>query len=118
MQPSFLVLIERNFPALRQKCRSGPNRRNAPFARSTLSAWLQWAVQAGAPRCPSGREGSRRDNVGCPPLTSVGGAHGSTLKTIPVHRFDHRANWPAKTSKRVRNVSKVGSTHSVSELPP
>jgi hypothetical protein len=27
------------------------------------------------------------------------------LKTIPVHRFDHRANWAAK----VRNVSRLGS---------
>jgi hypothetical protein len=26
-------------------------------------------------------------------------------KTIPVHRFDHRANWAAK----VRNVSRLGS---------
>jgi hypothetical protein len=27
------------------------------------------------------------------------------LKTIPVHRFDHRAIWAAK----VRNVSRLGS---------
>lgn len=27
------------------------------------------------------------------------------LKTIPIHRFDHTANWLAK----VRNVSKLGS---------
>lgn len=28
-----------------------------------------------------------------------------TLKTMPVHGFDHRANWPAK----VRNASRLGS---------
>ena len=28
-----------------------------------------------------------------------------TLKTMPVHGFDHRANWEAK----VRNVSRLGS---------
>ena len=30
------------------------------------------------------------------------------LKRMPVHGFDHRANWPAK----VRNVSRLGS-HSI-----
>jgi hypothetical protein len=106
MQPSFFwVLIERNFPAWRQECRSGAEPAQRSFREEHPEAWLLCAVQTGAARCPSGTRKFETCPHWVPAVDKRRRCARIDLKTISVHGFDHRHNGTA----RVRNVSNLGS---------